>query len=95
MKVLSSRLVKLAAIAAILASGIANATSPCGCVETATRYAEQARATELAKLSTCDQYKSDAAAYNSCTAPIYTQAQNQYTYVYNSAYGACRRSCPL
>jgi hypothetical protein len=95
MKVLSSRLIKFAAVAAILASGFANATSPCGCEETATRYAQQARDAELAKMSTCDQYKSDPTAYNNCTAQVNAKAQSQYTYVYNSAYSACRRSCPV
>lgn len=96
MKFMSTRLSKFAVVAAIFMSGAAGAAGDkCGCETTAARYAEQARASVLTQLSTCDQYKSNPTAYSACTAPIYTQAQNQYNYVYNSAYSACSRSCPL
>jgi len=98
MKVLSNRLLKLAAVAATLVAGVAYAqtyNNNCGCYDTATRNAQQARDYELSKMSTCDQYKADATAYNNCVAQVNAKAQSQYTYVFNAAYSACRRSCPL
>lgn len=89
----SSRLLKFAAIATILVSSYADAA--CSCAQIANEYAAQARASVLTKLSTCDQYKSDPAAYNACTAPIYAEANALASYVYNQAYSGCSRACPL
>jgi hypothetical protein len=96
MQVLSSRLFKSFVTTVILVvSGAASADCNSNCDPIARRYAEEARASVLTKLSTCDQYKSDPAAYNACTAPIYTEAQNRYNYVYSQAYAGCMRACPL
>jgi hypothetical protein len=96
MKVLSSRLRKAALMTAILVvSSVASADCNSNCSAIARQYAEQARASVLTKLSTCDQYASDPTAYNNCTAPIYAEADAKYKYVYNEAYSGCLRSCPL
>lgn len=96
MQVLSNRLFKSVVTTAIfIASSVASADCTFNCAPIARQYAEQARAYELSKLSTCDQYKSDPAAYNACTAPIYARAQSQYDYVYSQAFAGCMRACPL
>lgn len=92
MKVLSSRLLKIAAMATIMVSSYADAA--CSCGQIAQEYASQARASVLTKLSTCDQYKSDPTAYNACASPIYVEAEALYSYVYNQAYSGCSRACP-
>jgi hypothetical protein len=95
MKRLSSRLLKMGALATLLVSGMAGAYNNCNyiCNETGVRAAEGARASVLTQLSKCDQYASDPAAYNACAAPIYAQAQSVYNTVYAQASNACGNSC--
>jgi hypothetical protein len=92
MKVLPSRLLKIAAIAALVVSSGAQAY--CACAQIAAQYASQAQASVLTKLSTCDQYKADPTAYQACTSPIYLESLNMYQYVYNQAYSGCNGACP-